>query len=337
MKKALILTLATLTAVLLLVLGRPALSQSPSQLTACQDFAYSTEEDFVTQGPEPPDGNPVISDGDLLNRFHAVCKRNRELVQTFDVEVDLGLDAVDVLDVERDLVAFSTELNSPHGNFAHGDLLTTWGAAIPNQVLLTQFQVAGDRGLDAVHFVGRPRNIITFNEATQQVTRQDWLKEPSRLIRLLQQHQVDIWFSIEGTERRAATVPILDGDLLSARDGVIIAANSALLPATVPAGIPNRGVDFGLDAATAPRTGEREEIRFSTSILHRGEPPYNDGDILKFGNGVEIAATDLYQPFEPRADFLGTDALYMRFPSEEEPLWQRFLPVILRQFLGVEP
>ncbi|MBS1253440.1 MAG: hypothetical protein MAG451_02489 [Anaerolineales bacterium] len=337
MKKPLILTVATLTAVVLLVLGRPALSQSPNPLTACQDFAYSTEEDFVTQGPEPPDGNPIISDGDLLNRSHTVCKRNSELVQTFDVEVDMGLDAVDVLDVERELVAFSTELNSPHGNFTHGDLLTTGGTVIPNKVLLTLFQIVGDRGLDAVHFVGRSRNIIAFNEAAQQVTRQDWLRDPSKLIGLLQEHQVDVWFSIEGTERRAGAVSILDGDLLSARDGVIIAANSALLPATVPAGIPQRGVDFGLDAATAPRSEGREEIRFSTSILHRGQPPFNDGDILKHGNGVELAATDLYQPFEPRADFLGTDAVYMRFPSGEQPLWYRFLPVILRQFLGVEP
>lgn len=337
MKKPLILTLAVLTGVILLALGQPALSQGPNPLTACRDFAYSTEEDFVTQGPEPADGNPIISDGDLLGRNHAVCKRNRALVQIFDVEVDLGLDAADVLDVERELVAFSTELNSPHGNFTHGDLLTTWGAAIPNQVLLTQFQVAGDRGLDAVHFVGRSRDIVAFNEAIQQVSRDDWLSEPSRFISLLQEHEIDVWFSIEGTERRAATVPILDGDLLSARDGIVVAHNSDLLPASVPAGIPNRGVDFGLDAATAPRTGEREEIRFSTSILHRGELPFNDGDILKHGNGVEIAATTLYQSFEPRADFLGTDALYMRFPSGEEPQWWQYLPVILRQFLGVEP
>ncbi len=337
MKKPLILTVATLTAVVLLILGRPALSQSPNQLTACRDFAYSTEEDFVTQGPEPADGNPIISDGDLLGRNHAVCKRNRDLVQTFDVEVDLGLDAADVLDIERELVAFSTELNSPHGNFTHGDLLTTAGTVIPNEVLLTLFQIVGDRGLDAIHFVGRSRDILAFNEAAQQVTRQAWLREPSRLVGLLQEHQVDVWFSIEGTERRAATVPILDGDLLSARDGVVILHNSDLLPATVPAGIPDRGVDFGLDAATAPRTGEREETRFSTSILHRGEPPFNDGDILKRGNGVEIAATTLYQSFEPRADFLGTDALYIRSPSGEEPQWWQYLPVILRQFLGVEP
>ena len=37
----------------------------PSQLPpGCQDLAFSTEEDFVTRGPEPPDGNPVISDGE---------------------------------------------------------------------------------------------------------------------------------------------------------------------------------------------------------------------------------------------------------------------------------
>jgi hypothetical protein len=335
MKKLVIVSLAILAAVLLAI-GSPALSQGPNQLARCRDFAYSTEEDFVTRGPTPPDGDPIISDGDLLNRSHEVCMRNKDLVQTFDVEVDLGLDAVDVLAVDRKLIVFSTELNSPHGNFTQGDLLSTTGMVIPNQVLLTPFQVRGDRGLDAVHLVGSQDAIIRFLTVAEGIARDAWVADPGRLVNLLQEYEVDIWFSIEGTELNASTVPILDGDLLSARDGTVVVAQPDLLPASVPAGIPQRGVDFGLDAATAPREPNREEIRFSTSILHRGRPPFNDGDILKLGNGVEIAARDLYKPFEPLADFLGTDALYMGFEKTEGEWWQ-YLPLVLRKLAGLQP
>ena len=170
-----LLMLASLAVVMVLILSPPnvAVGLAINQLSSCEDFAYSTEEDFITQGPVPPDGNPIISDGDLLGRFGAVCMRNAGLLQNFDVTYDMGLDAVDVLDVETVLVAFSTELNSPHGNFRHGDLLTTGGAVIPNQALLALFQVAGDRGLDAVHYIGKLDDIIAFNVFASTISRDD--------------------------------------------------------------------------------------------------------------------------------------------------------------------
>ena len=65
-------------------------------------------------------------------------------------------------------------------------------------------------------------------------------------------------------------------------------ANSTLLPAAVPAGIPARGVDFGLDAGTTDREGSVELVHFSTEILYEGQPSFTDGDVLKFGNDVAI-------------------------------------------------
>jgi hypothetical protein len=321
--------LASLVVALALILSPAdvAVGQEIRKLSDCEDFAYSTEEDFVTQGPVPPDGNPIISDGDLLGRFGAICMRNAELVQVFDVTDDMGLDAVDVIDVEKELVAFSTELNSPYGNFRHGDLLTTQGAVIPNQVLLVQFQVAGDRGLDAVHFVGAPDDIVGFLDTASTISRDEWLREPGRLANLLDEYGVDIWFSIEGTELKASTEPILDGDLLSAASGIKVAGNHILLPPGVPAGIPLRGVDFGLDAVTSHRGLARGPMRFSTEILYRGDAGFTDGDVLKIGNGIDIAASDLYKPLEPRADFLGTDALYMRLELVRVRI---YLPVLFR-------
>ncbi len=77
----------------------PAQAENSPSL-ACEGFAFSTEEDFLTQGQIPPDGNPIISDGDLLVRTSSggvnVCARNRDLLAVFDSQVDLGLDAVDI-------------------------------------------------------------------------------------------------------------------------------------------------------------------------------------------------------------------------------------------------
>lgn len=328
------LVLVPLIVGLALSLGPPLapMSQSQSPLTPCGECAYSTEEDFITQGPTPPDGNPIISDGDLLSCSGAVCLRNAQLVRQFDVTQDMGLDAVDVLDVERTLVAFSTELNSPHGNFTHGDLLTTSGIVIPNTALLRLFQVAGDRGLDAVHFVGKIEDILRFLEAIANVSRDEWLADPGKLVSTLQEYEVDIWFSIEGTEQRASVMPIYDGDLLSARNGNIVVSNGGLLPVGVPAGLLTRGVDFGLDAVTADRSGSRQSIRFSTEILYRGKLAFNDGDILGFNNGILKSSRDLYAPLEPKADFLGTDALYIKL---EKPAaqWDNYLPHVLRSFV----
>jgi len=81
---------------------------------------FSTEEDFVTQGPNPSDGNPIISDGDLLNATGYVYMRNHELLGVFKVGFDLGLDAVDIIDIEDHFVAFSTERSFVH-QYKHGE------------------------------------------------------------------------------------------------------------------------------------------------------------------------------------------------------------------------
>jgi hypothetical protein len=310
---------------------RASLAQAPTALSACQECAFSTEEDFLSRGPTPPDGNPIISDGDLLSCTGVVCARGADLVQQFDVTQDLGLDAVDILDVERGWVAFSTELDSPHGNFTEGDLLFTFGTAIPNQALLLLFQVAGDRGLDAVHFVGDMEAILKFVDAARSISRDDWLRNPGRLVEELERYGIDIWFSIEGTEMSAATVPILDGDLLSAAKGTVVASNDQLYAASVPAGIPNRGVDYGLDAVAAARGASLTSIRLSSEILYRGDPGFTDGDVLRYAGGIYASADSLTKPFEPLVDVLGTDAYYERI-SEAQSGLDSFVSLVLRMY-----
>jgi hypothetical protein len=284
-------------------------------LLACEKMAFSTEEDFVTRGPVPPDGNPIISDGDLLGDGCVICARNRELLDAFDITEDLGLDAVDILDARRSLIAFSTELDSPHaGQFSAGDLLLTNGTVIPNAALLHAFQLRlQDLGLDAVHFVGKLEAILAFLESAQKMGREYW-SQAGALQASLRQYDVDIWFSTEGTAPYPVRPAFLDGDLLSARDGIIVARNWLLLPVGVPAGIPNRGVDFGLDAVTAKRMPERESIHFSTELLYRGELGFNDGDVLLILDGVIYTNDDLIRCFEPAARFLGLDALCIAEP-----------------------
>lgn len=296
----------------------------PTQLPlACESFAFSTEEDFVTQGPVPADGNPIISDGDLLTTSWLpggpciVCARNAELLQAFRVPHDLGLDAADVVDADGYLVAFSTELSSSNlDQFTHGDLLVTNGAIILNQALTARWGggqgVGYDLGLDAVHLLGdsaEPDAILAFlNEAAAE----EQPIGPEVLARLLESHPtVDIWFSTSGTWSVPGALGFLDGDLLSARNGTIVAPNAELLPAGVPAGIPNRGVDFGLDAATSDRGGAVEQIHHSTEILFDGEFGFTDGDVLRYGNGVVATNDELVACFEPVVKFLGLDALHM--------------------------
>lgn len=288
----------------------PVHAQIEGQIGACDEFAYSTEEDFITQGPVPADGIPIISDGDLLNRNGDLCARNRELLRPWKVEEDLGLDAVDLIFSEETIAVFSTELDDPEGRFTEGDLLATNGAIIPNQALLTAFQVSHDMGLDGLHLVGEPELIATFLEVAAATAPDEWLNGKV-LPAWLERYKVDIWFSVEGTELRAAAVPIYDGDLLSARTGSVVLTQAQLLPASVPAGIPNRGVDFGLDGITGARLPHRPSMRLSTELLYNGEPAFTDGDILRLGAGVEIVHGDLIVAFEPRARFLGVDALYM--------------------------
>lgn len=275
---------------------------------------FSTEEDFVTRGPVPS-GGPIISDGDLLNSAGYVYARNLELLREFPgVKADLGLDAADVIDVKDRFVAFSTELDHPKGLFTAGDLLATNGAILPNSALLVAFDIPRelDLGLDAVHFMGERRAIIGFLEAVRKEGRKFWLDRPESLMEYLKRFRINIWFSTEGTAPPREKPRFLDGDLLSALDGSVVGPNASLLPPSVPAGIPKRGVDFGLDAYTAPtrdyETG-RERGLFSTEVLFEGKPSFTDGDVLWFGNGIAITNGVLVRPFEPMAQFLGLDAL----------------------------
>jgi len=291
------------------------------------DLMFSTEEEFITQGPTPADGNPIISDGDLLDAQCQVYARNADLLKPFGLAVDLGLDAADVLDKDTYLVAFSTEQDSPlAGQFTAGDLLITNGAVVPNVALLwAHGQQSGytpevDLGLDAVHFLGEAENIERCLQQIALIPRQAWILAPGQLSETLRRHEIDIWFSVEGTQRMSS-IPLLDGDLVSAAYGGIPRGNGQLLPPSVPAGVPSRGVDFGLDAYTAKERGIETPPElgwFSTEILFLGAPAFTDGDLLQVSTGAIICVnSQLLVCFEPRAMFLGLDALTipMVFPS----------------------
>lgn len=299
-----------------------------ANLAACREFGFSTEEDFVTNGPLPPDGNPIISDGDLLSANHVVCARNADLLAVWKVPADLGLDAVDVVDVEKNLVAFSTELDDPGKRFFAGDLLSTHGAVIPNTILLRKFQVSHDLGLDGLQFIGSIAGITDFLNRAAELPREAWLQNPGLIYDLLGSFKVDIWISTESTELHAATVPLLDGDLLSVYNGTIVVKQADLLPLVVPAGLNVRGVDFGLDAVAASRNGDIRTIRLSTELLYRKEPSFTDGDVLKKGDGIEYTNAALVAPFEPYAKFLGLDALHILLPASATRLG--YLPLILK-------
>ena len=136
------------------VVGKVASQDRPFGGEECRQAVYSTEEDFMSVAGERYDGNPYVSDGDALSIDGVLCARNAELVEQFDVREDMGLDALDALIPDEFVIAFSTELDSPHGNFTAGDLLFTPGFAIPNSALVGRFRIRYDIGLDAVQFVG---------------------------------------------------------------------------------------------------------------------------------------------------------------------------------------
>ena len=136
--------------------------------------------------------------------------------------------------------------------------------------------------------------------------RKYWLENPKALIEYLEKYGIDIWFSSEGTAPWPKEPKFLDGDLLSATTGTIVATNSDLLPPGVPAGIPERGVDFGLDAVTLDK---EQNIEFSTEILYEDTLSLTDGDVLLQGDGVTIQNIELIQSFEPNVEELGLDAL----------------------------
>ena len=304
-----------------LLLGVAAPAQvDAADLADCVDFGFSTEEDFVTHGPEPPDGNPIISDGDLLSSSCKICARNADLLMTFDVSlgVDLGLDAVDVVTDGRDLVvAFSTELDSPNtGQFTAGDLLATNGTLIPNVVLTTRFQIGYDIGLDGLHFIGDPQSILAFLGAAAFFTRSDWLGDPQVLIDLLNESEVDIWFSTEGTPPNLGLPAFIDGDVLSVSQGIVVAGNDQLLPTSVPAGIPVRGVDFGLDALGGDRRGALAGLQLSTELGFSGEPTFGDQDLLGYQASFVRSGASLVGCFEPLSDDLGLDAVVVPEPNQ---------------------
>jgi hypothetical protein len=289
-------------------------AQEDYPLENCRANAFSTEEDFVMQRGEPYDGNRYISDGDLLNFSGQVCARNADLLRVYDVKDDLGLDAVDILDVDKRVVAFSTELDDPNGKFTAGDVLFTTGGVIPNQALTFAFPIRYNIGLDEVKFMGKIEDIIRFVEFVRQVGPDGLLN--GRLQEQLKEFNIDIWFTIEGTTRTEQGTLILDGDLLSAM-GTIVKPQADFFAASIPAGIPKRGVDFGLDAFAVSRDAianpDRFRIYFSTEILYRGRPAFSDGDILRLGGSVVRTNEALMAPFFPAARFLGLDALWIGF------------------------
>jgi cellulase/cellobiase CelA1 len=166
-------------------------------------------------------------------------------------------------------------------------------------------------GLDAVQFIGHYDSIINFLNEVVNIGADEWKENPNLLIEFLNQYEIDIWFSTEGTAPFPDQPLFLDGDLLSASMGAIVVSNDILLPPAVPAGIPSRGVDFGLDAVMIEkREPARDLIHYSTEILYRFDNlSFTDGDVLLLGNGVVIPHTDLIPGFEPQANFLGLDAL----------------------------
>ncbi|MEM7029926.1 MAG: hypothetical protein AAF629_10210 [Chloroflexota bacterium] len=308
---------------LLFVSAWPAQAQGNAYpLENCEDMAFSTEEDFMMSEGEPYDGNPYISDGDLLSTSGLLCARNADLIAVFfpnGVVADLGLDAVDILNVSDRVVAFSTELDDPFQTFSAGDLLMTNGAIIPNKALVSPFGIRHDIGLDAVHFLGEQEAIVSFASFAVQLAPDDW--ENGRLQEELSSFGIDIWFSVEGTHQTGQN-PILDGDVLSAATGTVVAPNNILIHGNAPGGIPNRGIDFGVDALLAPRilqTETQRRIHFSTEILHRGEAfNFNDGDILLYADDtIVFDHYSLIQAWQPHADFLGLDAF--SGPMESEP------------------
>ena len=138
----------------------------PPPVGACAGGGFSTEEDFMARDIKPFDGNLYISDGDLLSFDGQVCMRNHDLTAAWFAArgPDLGLDALDVLDaanLERPVIAFSTEVDDVSGRFTAGDLLFTPGYIIPN-IASSPFNIRWDIGLDGVQFTGDLANIMKF-------------------------------------------------------------------------------------------------------------------------------------------------------------------------------
>ena len=315
------------SAVLAATLAMPIVTNAQSITPKCRGMLFSTSEDFTMQQGEAPDGNPIISDGDLLafddaSGFTTICLRNAELLRHFDIprRTDLGLDAVAAPGKGRETLAFSTELDSIHGQFTAGDLLFISslpflnGLIIPNAALLaqTKLQPRYDIGLDAVSFTGNQERLIGALREVAAVGRERLIAEPDLLARILRKFEVDILFSTEGTAPAPNAPAFIDGDLLSAATGAIFRSHADLLP-NLPAGIPLRGADFGLDAYTLgldPKTNGVSEL-ISTEVDGRGRSSFTDGDVLTPGPNLRFKNLELLKSLVPPTFDLGLDALHL--------------------------
>ncbi len=294
-------------------------------LAKCEGLWFSTSEDFLARNRDrdvtgaPSTSTTIISDGDLLSyqvgSGSILCARNEELLRPFDIrEYDHGLDALDkvVIDEGVVLAAFSTELDSINtGQFTAGDLLFTTGTIVPNAALLARFNLppSFNLGLDAVHIEGAPRELRDMLSKLASTNPQELLENPEILAKILEGTNTDILFSTEGTPPSVQKPLFLDGDLLSAKNGTVVRSNADLLPA-LPAGLPSRGVDYGLDAYT-PGLDPIELVPielFSTEVNLR-KNTLSDGDAITVGPGVYLTNIALLGSFNPRDADMGLDAL----------------------------
>ncbi|MEE9452835.1 MAG: hypothetical protein V3V13_00440 [Paracoccaceae bacterium] len=296
-------------------------------LVNCKGLWFSTSEDFLSRNKNATIGGPVVSDGDLLTYVMGsgarICARNADLMRVFDIEkYDHGLDALDqvVIDEKFVVAAFSTELDSVHGagQFTAGDLLFTTGAIIPNAALLFKFELPRslNLGLDAVTITGSPRGkrelLSKLSSAGPDLLRE----KPEILIDILQGTETDILFSTEGTPPDVQNPRFLDGDLLSAKTGMIVRSNADLLPG-LPAGLPLRGVDYGLDAYTPGYDRiEQQSMELFSIEVNAKDNSISDGDALMVGPGIYLKDKDLIANFEPLDSDMGLDALAARIGRE---------------------
>lgn len=57
---------------------------------------------------------------------------------------------------------------------------------------------------------------------------------------------------------------------------------------------------------------------------------FTDGDVLKLGDGIEVTNATLVAPFEPKARFLGLDALHINFEITPQ-LKNEYLPTLFKK------
>jgi hypothetical protein len=198
-----------------------------------------------------------------------------------------------------------------HTQFTAGDLLFNTGVIVPNAALLAKFGLPRNfnLGLDGVEIEGTPRGKRELLARLESAGRQALLENPGLLVEILTATETDILFSTEGTPPEVQKPVFLDGDLLSAKNGTIVRSNADLL-ASLPAGIPDRGVDYGLDAyspALDPTSLEPLEL-FSIEV-QGGKATFSDGDILTTGPNIFLRNADLLAAFGPLDTDMGLDAL----------------------------